>query len=325
MRRALLVLTLVVLACCASPARAPSQPEAEHRRLFDFHSQRWVNLHHVLFHEGMLRNGDDTREQPKLRVDDEHFSDDERAAWRASVAFYAETVSKRSVVMDDGLIAVNAALSALGDADDLGAATAIPQPHREALARAMPVYLAHLWRDDDAANRAWIASVERELARHGAPLAAELSGLFHDEWPKDALRVDVTSWAPPPGAAYTTFDPPHLTIDARDARNGSPYALEIVMHECSHLVIRNVRDALARELAAQGKEERDLWHALLFYTSGWVVARRIPGHEPYADRQHVYDFGDWRKYRDALEVHWRPYLEGKSSYESALRAVVSAM
>lgn len=331
---ALAVLPAVLPHCGGPSAVAPTDKQTTGAKaaagrtaetLFDFRSNPWVNLHHVLYRHGMKGLADDRDKHPDGldNVDPTMLPAGERSAWDAAVAYYAANVSPRNVVMDDELIAINQALSDRGASQSLEGA-AIPAPLARELERTMPIYRAHWWADHDRKNRAWIAIVQPEVARHGPALAAELARLFHDEWPDDALRVDVTAYAPPPGAAYTTFGPPHLTIAGNDPRNQPPTALEILFHECSHLVIRPTREAIARELAAQNKNEPSLWHALLFFTSGHAVGKRIAGYEKYADREGLYH-DRWAAYRRAMETHWVPYLEGRTSFDAAIRALVTAL
>jgi hypothetical protein len=293
--------------------------------LFDFRSNTWVNLHHVLYRHGMKKLGNNRDKHPDGldTVDLALLAADERSAWDTAVAYYAANISNRDVVMDDELIGINQALSDCGAPSSLEG-MAIPAELARALERTMPIYRARWWADHDRKNRAWIAIVKPEVEKHGVALAVELARLFHDEWPDEALRVDVTAYAPPPGAAYTTFGPPHLTIAGNDPRNQPPTALEILFHECSHLVIRATRDAIARELAAQNKKEPSLWHALLFFTSGHAVGKQIPDYQTYADREGLYD-DRWAAYRRAMETHWVPYLEGRTSFDLAIRALVAAL
>ena len=86
-----------------------------------------------------------------------------------------------------------------------------------------------------------------------------------------------------------------------------------------------MRDAIAKELEAQHKSARDLWHALLFFTSGEVVKKRLGAdYVPYAYRNGLYDRG-WGAFRKALEQHWVPYLQGRVTFDAAIRDVVKAL
>lgn len=58
--------------------------------LFDSHSNFWVNLHQVMFHEALLRAGKpDRRLQSNTPLAAAQMSEQEKADWNAAVAFYA--------------------------------------------------------------------------------------------------------------------------------------------------------------------------------------------------------------------------------------------
>jgi hypothetical protein len=66
---------------------------------------------------------------------------------------------------------------------------------------------------------------------------------------------------------------------------------------------------------------RDLFHALIFYTAGYVVAQAIPGHHPYAEE--MWKHGSLPGH-DQLEAHWLPYLRGNITFDSAIEGLVAS-
>jgi hypothetical protein len=113
-------------------------------------------------------------------------------------------------------------------------------------------------------------------------------------------------------------------------------ALEMLFHEASHGIAGGVRDAIARECRARNKPiPRDLWHALLFYTTGDVVRRAVKLPEtgdgkggavyrPYAQRHGLYSRG-WQNFERLLERYWQPYLDGKVEFDRAVIRLVAAL
>ena len=68
----------------------------------------------------------------------------------------------------------------------------------------------------------------------------------------------------------------------------------------------------------------NLWHALLFYTSGELARRSLErrgvrGYRPYIHGMYERAF---RGYKQPLETHWQAYLDGKISREAAIRQVL---
>ncbi|MGA8272139.1 MAG: hypothetical protein WB919_11325, partial [Candidatus Sulfotelmatobacter sp.] len=95
----------------------------------------------------------------------------------------------------------------------------------------------------------------------------------------------------------------------------------------SHTFADTMMNALSAESRTQHKDVGDLWHSLLFYTSGVELRRLLPAPEqasftPYAYRYGVYR-GNWLTYRLVLESDWQTYLDGKTSFDAAIRGMVT--
>jgi hypothetical protein len=208
----------------------------------------------------------------------------------------------------------------------------------EALNRAAPIYRAHWWADQDRANREWIAQVTPMVQQMGVELSEQLVNVYQKPWPRGRLRVDVV-WYGGPYGAYTSLNPTHVTISSHDARNQGAYGFEVLFHESSHALAGTVTEAINREFRKRDKPiPRDLWHALLFYTTGELVRRDLAygttpadllqgidprTYQPYAARFGLYS-GGWEGFRTLLDLYWRPYLDGRISFDSAIARIASA-
>ncbi len=154
------------------------------------------------------------------------------------------------------------------------------------------------------------------------------------------IRVDVTGYANWTGA-YTTADPLRVTISSLDSRNQGVEALEVLFHEGSHGIAEPVQAAIIRECRQRDKAiPRDLWHALVFYTTGEVIRPvlgssratagdqddgSVPGgYTPYAVREGLYQRG-WNEYFKLLQKFWQPYLDGRASFDDAIARMVSSL
>ena len=101
---------------------------------------------------------------------------------------------------------------------------------------------------------------------------------------------------------------------------------EIVFHEALHTVDGQIIKMLDAEATRQGVTiPEDLWHAVIFFTSGELVKREMgkqgdPFYEPYAYRFDLYGkAAGWDRMRAALERDWQPYLNGKAGFDAAMR------
>jgi hypothetical protein len=297
----LLVVLPTVLVLGACTGTRPQRP------LFEFHSGFWLNLHQDLHYAATGR-----RRPPPTRSEPE---------WKAAVDAYRSRFGERGgmgIIFDDELVALNRRLSLLASARELrGVAPEVARP-LASIAEAS----RRDWPAQDRKNRAWIAALAPALERHGEALRAALTAAYGAEWPATPIRVDVARYAGPVGA-YTVLDPTHITIASGEPRLWGDAALEMIFHEASHALVDPIEQQLEREAKKRGKSApRDLWHALLFYTTGEIVKRRLgKGYVPYATKHDLWSRG-WSDFEVALGRHWQPYLEGRVDRATAIRELI---
>lgn len=296
--------------------------------VFALYSNFWVNLHHVLYEQARLRS-----ERPIVRSQNkapeaasrlrlEELSMSEQSDWNAALEVYTQRMAPHDLLFDEDMVRINNRLSEMGDAQTAQETGFLP-PVIAALAKAAPVYQKHWWPEDDRVNRAWIDAVAPLVEELGGKISRELSAIYHAPWPQGAIHVDVSAYAGVYGG-YTTLDPLHITVSSRDPRNQSMAGFELLFHEASHGLADPVRAALNREFQAQAKAiPRDLWHALLFYTTGEVVREMLAGsghsaYSPYAEQNHLYE-RDWQNFQRALDRDWQPYLQKRTDFSTAIR------
>jgi hypothetical protein len=345
----------------SSPAVVPARPSprlpapqvsgTESLPVFELHSGFWVNLHHFLYLQARLMNGNSSAdsargaappdELPPSLID---FSAEEVKVWRAAVAFYAKDLARRDLLVNGEMETINNRLSEMETCAQLqgkGSASCnagLEPDLVETLDRAAPIYRAHWWSEQDRTNRQWIAQVAPMVRQMGVQLSAQLVEVYQRPWPAGRLRVDVV-WYGGPYGAYTTFSPVHVTISSHDARNQGIYGFEVLFHESSHALASAVNEAIAAEFRNRDKPiPRDLWHALLFYTTGELVRRDLAygtmtlsalqgadpsSYQPYAARFGLYT-GGWDRFRAMLDLYWRPYLDGKITFDTAVARMAAS-
>ncbi len=365
---AALVFLLTSSNCLAQeppPATQTPQP------VFEFHSSFWMNLHHFLYQQARLRQltlsssrgpvgrvegsttqpnstwepaGQSTGRGAKPSAGGPEtgaLTPEEHKAWTTALDYYAGDLAGRDLLFNGDMVNIKNRLAELESCTELSGrssprcASGLRPEMVTVLERAAPVYRARWWPAHDRSNRAWVASVGPMVRKLGGELAQQLSETYHAEWPAGQLRVDVVFYGGPFGA-YTTLDPVRLTVSSSDPRNQDSAALEVLFHEASHALAGAVRDAIVSECRMRGKPiPRDLWHALLFYTTGEMVKRALiapgsaaahgPGsYTPYAYRYGLYARG-WSAYQRVLERYWQPYLDGKVEFNTAVARLVSAL
>jgi len=360
--RSLRLLCLILGAFLAAHAPSASAQEMDSSNsplpVFEFHSGFWVNLHHFLYHEARAReNTKEVRESspktqgPALKLapgSTAQLSPAEQKIWDEALAYYVLNYTHKDLLINLDLILLKDQLGDFEDCDDLTGRkqrtcdAGLPGKIGPVLEAAAPIYRAHWWRDQDRTNRRWIARVAPLVREQGVGLAERLADIYQAHWPKDKIRVEVCAFANSAGA-YTTLDPLRVTVASTDPHNQGPEALEVLFHEASHDIARPVEAAIVRECKQRDKPiPRDLWHALVSYTTGEVLRPIIketspvsPAPEPSSapkpklppvpnDLRDLLSQRGWEQYHLLLVLYWQPYLDGKVSFEDAIAHLVSA-
>ncbi len=293
------------------PAEGQTFTEVGRYRL---QSNPWVNLHQRLLYEARFESAAPAS-----------LSDGELAAWKKAAEAYRVMLGKRNPIVDEQLIALNATLS---EAHSAELPADVPEAAAAALRLAMPLYRVAQWQEDDRANRFWIAVAQPMLASAAEELAAAHTKAYGMPFPTHIL-VDVASHGWEFGA-YTTGEgeSAHAVISSLAPGTQGFAALEILLHEPSHAIVAPSAGAIGADLARaarelQRKPKYNLWHAILFYTSGELTRRALAArgvhYEPIILQMYDRGFGGFRQ---PLETHWQAYLDGKVSREEAVRQIL---
>lgn len=278
-------------------------------------SNVWVNLHQRLLHEARFGS-------PAPAA----LAGEDLAKWKAAVEAYRSFVGKRSPIFDRELIGVNAALSATTGGKLPGS---IPAAASAVLESAMLLYRTAQWDEDDRANRFWIAVAEAMLVSAAEELADAHAKAYGLPFPTRIL-VDVSPLAWEFGA-YTVGEGEfaHAVISSTESGTQGFGALESLMHEPSHAIVAPASFAIGTELARASKELgirplANLWHAILFYTSGELTRRALERRGVRDYRPFILDMydGPFRGQRAALETLWQAYLDGKVTRDAAIRQIL---
>ena len=333
----LLGMSLASMAAAAPAGTPQSEPEQfANLPIFELHSGFWINLHHTLY--GQARASRDARGMPPSAVGTTKRTPNEELVWDNAVAYYAANYVDKDLLFSTELILLKNQLGEFEQCDELSGAkkktcdAGLPPKLTQVLNAAAAVYRAHEWPEHDRANRRWLAGVSPLVRDKGVSLSQRLAEIYQTRWPKQRIRVDVSAYANYAGA-YTTIDPLRVVISSTDPRNQGSAALEVLFHEASNGIAEPVQLAINRECRQRDKAiPRDLWHALVFYTTGEVikpVMKSLDGnangeYEPYAVRERLYQRG-WDEYLKLLERFWQPYLDGNVTFDDAIAHMVSAL
>lgn len=309
---------------------APREPVLTTAR-FAFFSDFETNLNDALIAAGRARkkgNGELFRSGAEMACFEE-LSSSRRAAWNSAVDYYAQIVSPVSFGAREQFL-VRLELGFDENPADTEQAELVGIA-RSLRAVAGPAYRACRWTAQDEQNRKWIAELQPRLAAQEEPLAARLQDLYQKRWKTLPILVDVVETVDWSGANTGWSDAGQGHVLISSTVHGAS-AFETVFHEASHVLMDRgdpVRRALDEAARTAGVGlPADLWHVVMFYTTGEVVRRGLaehgePGYTPML--YEIYERGTWAEYRTMLEQQWQPYVDGKRSIAEAAAKLVAAL
>jgi len=330
---ACLLLACLLLTSCSRNVDA-LQAATKAQTLFDFRSDLWMNLHHVLYEEALRRYPQRDGSRMLSLLGPVRLTPDELAAWDSAVSYYDKEfiAAGRDLLGDAGLRQIKLALTQQAGQAQL--ADPVPQALREVLQRAAPVYSKHWWPTHDALNRQLVGSLTAPLQKYGPGLQRDLLAAYASPWPGSAqarVRVDVVFYANWEGA-YSFATPAQVTLASiPDERPAGWRKLELLCHETSHALFGKLGGDITAAAQRLGRAPDQLWHATIYFTTGEIVRRTlerdgIADYVPLAYQNGLFAAdSEWSLYARALEKHWQPYLSGSKDYESALIGLVDAM
>lgn len=239
-----------------------------------------------------------------------------RAAWDGAVDYYAKIISpvewdaRQQYLLRMELVGFDAEWRAIDGTEFVEIA-------RSFRAAATPAYKACRWAAQDEKNRRWIEELKPRLAADEEKLASRLEQFYQKPWKSLPILVDVVETVDWSGANTSWSNAGQGDVLISSAPQGAA-AFELLFHEATHILMDRgdpVRQAL--ESAANAVDFRlpdNLWHVVQFYTTGEAVRRILseggqPGYTPMV--YEIFGRGTWAEYREALENHWHPYVDGK--------------
>ena len=242
-------------------------------------------------------------------------SDAEQKAWRQSVTAYANGLSKLEATFDRQVYDVTNAVRRASP-DRAAATLQIDVAVAEALDRAAPIYRKAWWPRHREANRKWLAATQDPLKKYGPQILAYVTRVYQEPWMAGGFPVNISAWSNWAGA-YSTYDS-LLVIATMNAGNQGLHGFEITFHEAMHQWDEEI-DARLLKIARDNKLKFNdlLSHAMIFYTTGEAMKTVVPSHLPYAEVAGIWK-GRMGAFKPALDAHWKPYLDGKTSLDEAL-------
>ncbi|HYK02953.1 MAG TPA: hypothetical protein VE974_14430 [Thermoanaerobaculia bacterium] len=328
----ILRVTMLVSMAGAALAQSPERTPVLTTPRFAFYSDFETNLNDALIAAGVARKGG---KGELFRSGDEAVCFDKlppsaRAAWNGAVSYYTEIIAPVEWNARQQFL-IRMQLAGFDESSKDAGARQFTDIAGHVRAAAAPAYRACRWTAQDAKNRRWLEELKPLLAAHEEKIAPRLQELYGKRWPVLPILMDVVETVNWSGAttAWSDAGQGHILLASEPQ---GPAALELVFHESSHILmdrpdpVRQALDSAAR--AADFRPPGDLWHLVLFYTTGETVRRILedagtPGYTPML--YEIFKRDSWVEYRDALERTWRPYVRGERTLAEASADLIEAL
>jgi hypothetical protein len=286
----------------------------------------WLNLHHYLYVLGRAeaKIADSRREAVAGAPADQQqglqaLTETEQQIWREAVSFYAKTWSRKDTVFDADLVAISNQLKR-ASAERPAAGLKIDQEIAAVLDRVAPIYRKAWWMRHRSSNHAWLTDIQDPLKRYGPQVLAYVTRAYQEPWESGGYPVNVAAFSNWAGAYSTSFN--LLVVSSMNPGNKGIHGFEITFHEAMHQWDEEIDARLLRLSKMHGLKFNDLLsHAMIFYTTGEAVRSVVPGHTPYAEIAGIWN-GRMGSFKPALDAHWKPYLDGKTTLDEALLGVL---
>lgn len=324
------VCALALLVALPAAALAAQTPALVTDR-FAFYSDFDTNLNDALIAAGVARNFS----RPELfraAADSSCFlglPPSARAAWDGAVDYYAKVISPADA-FDRQQYLLRIHLAGLETEWADSSARQFVGIASNFRAAAAPAYRACRWAAQDSINRQMVAQLAPLLARHERGVEARLEELYRKQWSAEPIRVDIVETVGWSGANSVAHKGRGHLLVSRTYQG--PASLELVFHEASHLLMFRtdpVRQALDSAARAAGMPlPADLWHVVLFHTTGETVRRalRDAGVADYTPLlREIYTRSPWRQFESAVDREWTPYVRGERSLTEAARRLLEAI
>lgn len=282
----------------------------------------WLNLHHYLYVLGRAeaKMPDSKREAVAGAGADQaaglqSLSAADQRAWREAVTAYANGLSTRDATFDREVYDVTNALRRAAP-DRTAASLQIDVTVAAALDRAAPMYRKAWWPRHREANRKWLASMQDPLQKYGPRILAYVTRVYQEPWMAGGFPVNVSAWSNWAGA-YSTYDS-LLVVSTMNPGNQGLHGFEIMFHEAMHQWDEEIDARLLKIARANTLKFNDLLsHAMIFYTTGEAMKTVVPSHVPYAELAGIWK-GRMGVFKPALDAHWKPYLDGRTTLDDSL-------
>ncbi len=292
---------------------------------YQFEINYWFNMHHFLWNEAFLNQYRDST------LLDGTLSKGEKELLEKSIAYYANFLVDKDLRFDDYMADFKAWVTTTNDTKEVPEAHKI---HFEVLKAFNDIYSTHFWPNHKEA-------IEQNYQEH-KQLILDLEQPFWDQittitghYITDKVKVDLVyngkmTERNPRNLPYTSIFPTHVVMNYAGEYETPGTWIELLFHESTHsLILTNSHfvSATINDVAEIMGERppRGLWHAYLFYFSGYVCQQLLVEQGLKYPKTYMEQYGTFGFYYDALDEHLPKYLNREATLAEVSKSIIEAI
>lgn len=326
----LIILLSITTLAFGQTAKKTNKPgligQSEH---YEFYSHFWFNMHHFFQREALtLEVTQKSIISPESR---NKLSKSDREILDEVIGFYGKNLVDKNIRSDDYMSDFKKWIIT----QDENEFTSIPDKfknHISQLQKIKKVYRDNFWTEHHTINKKVLDDNLKLIQKTEKGVIKKLVDLTRSYWQNEKVRIDIVFYAQATrwnmrDRPYTSIFPTHVVMNSSgDADKPFGNWLELLYHESSHPLILSrigfVGGTILDIAEVSGENPpRDLWHAYLFYFSGFVSkealeSQGIKNYELYMVRNKVFS-----RYIPFLEKHLPDYINRKRTLKDVTESI----
>lgn len=325
------VTTMLMLILFISTNAYSKKAELFESKYFVFQSSKQLNAHLYLYNRALgckfTKKPDDSLAYYSFKDKYASLNAKEALELNGIMLYYRDSLAKKDLLFDNSMSEFSDYLSDDGrskiklklkwQADAL-----------EALKKFQPYFTKLYWAGIDSTNKAWLAAYKDQLIKLETTVVPELEKIYQTKLPSQKIRIDLTCYATFAGAYSFKNSFEHIIYSSASKSNQAELATEVVFHEASHFLVDKVNDQIFL-LVKDNKDSKkcsNVWHNIMFYTTGYVLEKQYKlqwkKFDPYYVQMKFSEkFPDFKITLDGCNLYWNQYIEGKLKLNEALKKI----
>jgi len=326
------VTTMLMLILFTSTGMLSKKSELFESKYFSFQSSKQLNAHLYLYNRALgckfTKKPNDSLAYYSFKDKYAGLNAKEALELNEIMLYYRDSLTTKDLLFDDGMTGFSDYLSDEGRSK-MKLKLKWQTEALEVLKKFQPYFTKLYWTGIDSTNKAWLSAYKEQITKLELTVIPELERIYQTKLPAKKIRVDLTCYATWAGAYSFNTSFEHIVYSTASKANQGDLAAEVVFHEASHFLVDKVNDKITLLLKdnKDSKKCANLWHNIIFYTTGYVLEKQYKlqwkKFEPYYVQMKFEEkIPEFKVSVEACKLYWNDYIEGKLTFDAVLKKLV---